>query len=98
MKVMFAEHMNQPKVEVEAEKTKIKGYSGFDFFIFKHVTIKKWFVCEYLTGLVIGQDKLKAEAKKAARIKLNEEVNKDKVKLQNIIDKKEFINSVILDV
>lgn len=94
MQINFAKHNKKPAIEVEAEEIRLKGYSGFKFFIFKHATLKKWFVCEYFTGLIVASDNYKDECRKKARNKLNLETGKDKAKLQAVIGSKKFINGL----
>lgn len=78
---------------VEAETTNIKGYKGFDFFIFKHEQYKKWYICEYTTGHIVGWATSKANVKKHAKNMLDDKTEKNKGKLQEYIDNHNKINT-----
>lgn len=85
MQVWFAPDEGDPAVQVEAEEIPFKGYKGFRFFIFKHLERKTWYVCEYITGLVLGRGKRKIDAKTRARDTLKRNVGGDKEKFQEVI-------------
>jgi hypothetical protein len=80
------------ETKVEAEETKLKGYSKFRFFCFK--TGKYWFICEWLSGRQVsgGSCTTLAEAKKTAREYLEENTEGDMQKLKDAIEKKGIVN------
>jgi hypothetical protein len=73
------------KICVEAEETKLKGYSKFRFFCFK--LDRNWVVCEWTSGRQVseGINTTLANAKKAARQYISKNIEGNLEKMQRVI-------------
>jgi len=74
---------------VQGRPTKLKGYSKF--FFFAHKT-HNWSIRELTTGLRLGSGTTESEAKKRAKLYLEENIGDDQNKLTKEITESERLN------